>query len=74
MSWYLFNLELHLLITSQVLNVSTGGYNGDSSERDALDHVREMAVRLLEDEDVAVLMDLCERVREIHPLTLTISL
>lgn len=71
MSW--FKLELHLLITSQALNVSTGRYNGDLSERDALNQVREMAVRLLEDEDVVILMGICKRVREIQPLALMIS-
>ncbi|XP_056100965.1 PDZ domain-containing protein 7 [Rhinichthys klamathensis goyatoka] len=36
-----------------------GTYNGDLS--DALNHVREIAVRLLEDEDVDVLMEICQR-------------
>ncbi|XP_077050853.1 PDZ domain-containing protein 7 isoform X2 [Siphateles boraxobius] len=36
-----------------------GGCNGDLS--DALSHVREIAVRLLEDEDVDVLMEICQR-------------
>ncbi|XP_067286271.1 PDZ domain-containing protein 7 isoform X2 [Pseudorasbora parva] len=38
-----------------------GQYSGDFSEQDALNQVREMAVRLLEDEDVDVLMGLCKR-------------
>ncbi|XP_048026207.1 PDZ domain-containing protein 7 isoform X1 [Megalobrama amblycephala] len=38
-----------------------GRYNGDLSERDALNQVREMAVRLLEDEDVVILMGICQK-------------
>ncbi|XP_051523329.1 PDZ domain-containing protein 7 [Myxocyprinus asiaticus] len=38
-----------------------GRYNNDVCELDALTQVREMAVRLLEDEDVAELMDICQR-------------
>ncbi|ROI83814.1 PDZ domain-containing protein 7 [Anabarilius grahami] len=38
-----------------------GRSNGDLSERDALNQVREMAVRLLEDEDVDVLMGVCQK-------------
>ncbi len=53
------------------LNVSTGRNDAGLSERDAVTQVREMAVRLLEDEDVVMLVDICERVREIQPDDLT---
>ncbi|XP_016141022.1 harmonin, partial [Sinocyclocheilus grahami] len=40
---------------------SLGRYDAGLSERDALKQVRAMAVRLLEDEDVVMLMEICER-------------
>ncbi|KAK2876006.1 hypothetical protein Q8A67_020102 [Cirrhinus molitorella] len=38
-----------------------GPYNAGLSEQDAVSHLREMAVRLLEDEDAVVLMEICKR-------------
>ncbi|XP_058650658.1 PDZ domain-containing protein 7 isoform X3 [Onychostoma macrolepis] len=46
---------------SESILVSTGRNDAGLSERDALTQVREMAVRLLEDEDVVMLMEICER-------------
>ncbi|XP_073684068.1 PDZ domain-containing protein 7 [Garra rufa] len=40
---------------------SLGRYDAGLSEQDALSQVREMAVRLLEDEDVLLLMEICKR-------------